>query len=172
MKTEKIVLGGGCFWCTEAVFARLSGVIAVMPGYAGGETDNPTYAQICTGHTGHAEVLEVTFDPSVVPLEELLAVFFAMHDPTTLNRQGADAGTQYRSVILCTTAGQEVRVRSALQKAQTQFSSPIVTEARQLETFSPAEKEHHQYFDRNQDAPYCTIVIAPKLEKLKDVLRP
>ncbi|MDD5041046.1 MAG: peptide-methionine (S)-S-oxide reductase MsrA [Candidatus Peribacteraceae bacterium] len=172
MKNEKIVLGGGCFWCTEAVYSRLPGVVSVMPGYAGGETKNPTYAQVGTGRTGHAEVLEVTFDSSVVPLEDILAVFFAMHDPTTLNRQGADTGTQYRSVILWTNAAQELRIMTALQKARTRFSSPIVTEVKQLETFFPAEEEHRRYYDRNQDAPYCSIVIAPKLEKLKDVLRP
>ncbi|OIO55635.1 peptide-methionine (S)-S-oxide reductase [Candidatus Peregrinibacteria bacterium CG1_02_54_53] len=170
MKTEKIILGGGCFWCTEAVFSRLPGVTAVMPGYAGGTVENPTYAQICTGQTGHAEVLEVTFDPDSVTLEEILAVFFAMHDPTSLNRQGADSGTQYRSIILCTTTEQEARVQSVLQKARTQFSSPIVTEVKLLKKFFPAETEHRRYYDRNQGDSYCTIVIAPKLKKLKDVL--
>ncbi|MDD5103250.1 MAG: peptide-methionine (S)-S-oxide reductase MsrA [Candidatus Peribacteraceae bacterium] len=169
---ERIVLGGGCFWCTEAVFQRVPGVLSVMPGYAGGETEHPTYAQVCTGRTGHAEVLEVTFDPGRLSLEDVLAVFFAAHDPTSPDRQGADAGTQYRSVILWTDPLQESKITAALQKAQTQFSSPIVTEVKLLKKFFPAEAEHRQYYDRNPEAPYCSMVIAPKLAKLRDVLRP
>lgn len=171
MKTETIVLGGGCFWCTEAVFQRVSGVVSVRPGYAGGVTPDPTYAQVSAGETGHAEVIEVVFDPSVVSLEDLLAVFFAAHDPTSLNAQGADTGTQYRSIILWTDPAQEPLIRAAMRKAQPHYAEPIVTHVAPLAGFTPAEEEHRRYYDRNPQAAYCRIVIAPKLAKLKELLR-
>ena len=168
-KTETIVFGGGCFWCTEAVFYELKGIVSVKPGYAGGTTPNPTYNQVSTGRTGHAEVIEITYDPSVIVFHDLLTVFFAVHDPTTLNRQGADIGTQYRSIILYTTENQKREAESYIQEINTSNTAggSVVTEVKPLELFYPAESYHEQYYARNQSEPYSQVVISPKLEKLQ-----
>ena len=167
---ETIVFGGGCFWCTEAVFMRLRGVTSVMSGYAGGETDNPTYDQVSGGKTGHAEVIKIDFDPAVIMLEDLLTVFFATHDPTTLNKQGHDVGTQYRSVVLYTTENQKVKVEKFIKDLDEadQGGKPIVTEVKPLEKFFEAEEYHRDYYSNNSSQPYCQIVISPKLKKLQD----
>jgi peptide-methionine (S)-S-oxide reductase len=167
-KTELATLGGGCFWCTEAVLERLPGVAQVVSGYAGGKVANPTYEQVCTGATGHAEVIQVTFDPAAVSYEKILEVFFAAHDPTTLNRQGADEGTQYRSVIYYHDAGQEKTAVRAKQAAQEHYSDPIVTEISPLTKFYPAEKYHQDYFKNNPNQGYCAYVIRPKVQKLQE----
>lgn len=167
-KTELATLGGGCFWCTEAVLERLPGVAQVVSGYAGGKVANPTYEQVCTGATGHAEVIQVTFDPAVVSYEKILEVFFAAHDPTTLNRQGADEGTQYRSVIFYHDAEQQKTAERAKQAAQEHYSDPIVTEISPLTKFYPAEKYHQDYFKNNPNQGYCAYVIRPKVKKLQD----
>ena len=168
MKTlEIIVFGGGCFWCTEALFVRLRGVRAVTPGYAGGNIPNPTYEMVCSQNTGHVEVIQVEFDPNVLPLEKLLEVFWQTHDPTTPNRQGNDVGSQYRSVILATTDAQKMIAETAKKRLEQSgaFSSPIVTEIQPLTAFFPAEKYHQNYFENNTNQPYCQLVIAPKLKK-------
>ena len=168
-KTEVAVFGGGCFWCTEAVFQELRGVISVMPGYAGGSVQNPTYEQVCAGKTGHAEVIRVEFDPSRISYRDLLAVFFASHDPTTLNRQGSDIGTQYRSVILYTTDDQKCAAEKYLTElnASGPGRTPVVTERKPLETFYEAEEYHRKYSLKNPNQAYCQLVIKPKLKKLK-----
>ncbi len=166
---EFIVLGAGCFWCVEAVFQDLSGVLAVNSGYTGGKTKNPTYKEICSGSTGHAEVVKITFDPKIITLSEILEVFFATHDPTTLNRQGADAGTQYRSAIFYTDENQKITAQKmidALTKSN-EFDNPIVTEVTKLGEFYEAEDYHQNYYNDNSNQPYCVFVINPKLEKLK-----
>jgi len=159
-------LGGGCFWCVEAVFETEPGVTAVASGYAGGKTVNPSYDEVCSGATGHAEVVQITFDPAQVSYARLRELFWQAHDPTTLNRQGADAGTQYRSIILCHDAAQKEIAEKSKTAAQEHFHSPIVTEIVPLDTFYPAENYHQDYFRRNGRAPYCQMVIAPKLRKL------
>ncbi|MBC7231375.1 MAG: peptide-methionine (S)-S-oxide reductase MsrA [Actinobacteria bacterium] len=164
---ETIVLGGGCFWCTEAFFRTVAGVVTVTPGYAGGFVSNPTYREVCDGATGHAEVVEVGFDPREVSLEEILEVFFSTHDPTSLNRQGADVGTQYRSIILYTDEAQRDRVERFIDSIREGYERPIVTEVKRLERFFPAEEYHHRYYERNPDQPYCRAVIAPKLARLR-----
>jgi methionine-S-sulfoxide reductase len=164
---EKIVLGGGCFWCTEAILNTLEGVVRATPGYAGGFTPDPTYRQVCDGATGHAEVVEVEFDPEVISLEDILDIFFASHDPTSLNRQGADVGTQYRSAILYDSEEQKERVEAFIPGVAKDYSMPIVTEVNKLERFYPAEEYHQRYFERNPDQPYCRAVISPKLAKLR-----
>jgi len=166
-KSASIILGGGCFWCVEALYERIDGVAAVESGYSAGEDPNPTYEEICTGKTGHAEVVKITFDPAVVSLETLLDFFWEAHDPTTLNRQGADVGTQYRSIILYANELQANAAKASLKKAQARFKDPIVTEIEELDTFFPAEKYHQDYFENNPNAPYCRFVIAPKLKKLE-----
>lgn len=166
MKSESIALGGGCFWCTEAVFRRVPGVVDVTPGYAGGFVPHPTYRQVCGGETGHAEVVLVSYHPEEVSLRELLEVFLASHDPTSLNRQGADVGTQYRSIILCTSEEQRRECERFLREAAQRYERPIVTEIRMLEAFYPAEEYHRRYYERNPQQPYCRLVIAPKLEKM------
>ena len=167
-RTEIAVFGGGCFWCTEAVFEQLKGVVSVMPGYAGGMIANPTYAQVCTGETGHAEVSRVEYDPSQLSYNDLLVVFFATHDPTSLNRQGADVGTEYRSVIFYTTDGQKRDAEALIGELNN--SDPagkrIVTEVVPLKAFYEAEDYHQEYYRNNSLAPYCQIVIDPKLRKL------
>lgn len=165
-KRETIVLGAGCFWCVEAVFERITGVLDVESGYTGGNVPNPTYKQISTGQTGHAEVTKVTFDPEHVSLAEILAVFWVSHDPTTLNRQGADVGTQYRSAIFYSTPEQMKIAQESLKKAQSEFSDKIVTEITELPTYYPAENYHQDYFNNNPNAGYCSYVIKPKLKKL------
>ena len=167
-KTEFAVFGGGCFWCTEAVFELLDGVTAVLPGFAGGNVPNPTYAQVCTGRTGHAEVSRIDFDPARISYGELLEVFFSTHDPTTLNRQGADVGTEYRSAIFYASAAQQRAAEgfiAELTEAKV-FDVPIVTEVQLLEAFYPAEDYHREYYRNNAYAPYCQFVIRPKLAKL------
>jgi peptide-methionine (S)-S-oxide reductase len=167
-KLKTAVFGGGCFWCIEAVFERVKGVVSVTSGYAGGETENPNYRDVCSGTTGHAEVVKIEYDPSIIGYEELLEVFWKAHDPTTLNRQGADAGTQYRSIILYTDREQrEIAEKSKkeLEKAGI-FKDPVVTEIKELEKFYPAEDYHQDYYQNNSSAGYCRVVIAPKLKKL------
>ncbi len=169
-KIESIVLGGGCFWCTETIFKQLRGVLAVVPGYAGGQTPNPSYEQVCSGATGHAEVIKVDFDTEQISVDELLSVFFSVHDPTTLNRQGHDIGTQYRSVIFFSTSEQELAVKNKIIELTSErtYSDPIVTEIKPLDKFYEAEDYHHDYFAKNPDQTYCQLVINPKLKKFKD----
>ncbi|MCU0254745.1 MAG: peptide-methionine (S)-S-oxide reductase MsrA [Acidobacteria bacterium] len=169
--TETATLGGGCFWCIEAVYERIQGVAEAVSGYAGGHTANPTYEEVCTGTTGHAEVVQVRFDPKVTSYREILKIFFAMHDPTTLDRQGADAGTQYRSIILTHSPAQQATAEALIREltADRVFDDPIVTEVAPLEVFYPAEVSHQEYYDRNPNAGYCRVVISPKLAKLKKV---
>ncbi len=164
--TQQITLAGGCFWCTEAVFVLIPGVVKSVSGYANGHTDKPTYQQVCSGTTGHAEVAQLTFDPAVVSLQELLAIFWKAHDPTTLNRQGADTGTQYRSGIYATSEEQLAVARASATSAQAGFRSPLVTEIAPLTSFWPAEDYHQSYFARNPEQSYCRATIPPKLKKL------
>lgn len=166
---EVVTLGGGCFWCTEAVFDDLKGVVDVVSGYSGGARPNPSYEQICTGATGHAEVVQVTFDPSVVSFSEILDVFFTVHDPTTLNRQGADVGTQYRSVIFYHTPEQQqvAQAKIAEINAANIWDAPIVTEVSPLTAFYPAEDYHQEYFRKNPYQGYCQVVVRPKVAKFR-----
>lgn len=164
---EQATLGAGCFWCVEAVFERLDGVKSVEAGYAGGTKANPTYEEVCTGTTGHAEVARITFDPSEISYETILEWFWKSHDPTTLNRQGADVGTQYRSVIFYHNDQQKAIAEQSKRKAQAMFNDPIVTEIQPLKAFYVAENYHQDYYRNNPNAPYCTFVIRPKLKKLK-----
>lgn len=166
-KTETATLGGGCFWCMEAVFERLPGVVSITSGFAGGRTANPTYQQVCTGDTGHAEVTQIVFDPAQISYAKLLDVFWQAHDPTTLNRQGADEGTQYRSIILYHSEAQKLAAEKSKAEAQKNFKHPIVTEIEPFTKFYPAEDYHQEYYDKNSNAVYCRIVIAPKLKKLE-----
>jgi len=172
--TEIAVFGGGCFWCTEAVFERLKGVVSVAPGFAGGTTENPTYAIVSHGNTGHAEVSRVEYDPSQISYNDLLTVFFATHDPTTLNRQGADVGTEYRSIILYSTEQQKREAEAFISRlGETDFKGrKIVTEVQPLTRFYEAEGYHHEYYRNNSSAPYCQVVISPKLEKLQKKFEP
>lgn len=167
MKSEVVDFGGGCFWCTEAVFELFKGVSKTAPGYAGGNVANPTYDDVCMGNTGHAEVLQIEYDPEIIPFDTLLEVFFTMHDPTTLNRQGADSGTQYRSIILYTTNEQKTAAEKFIANIQKEYTKPIVTEIKKLDKFYPAEQYHMKYYDKNPDAGYCSIVIGPKVYKVK-----
>ena len=166
---EIATLAGGCFWCLEAVFDELQGVVDVVSGYAGGRVPTPTYEQVCTGTTGHAEVVQVTFDPMVISFREILEVFFTIHDPTTLNRQGADVGTQYRSAIFYHTPEQKATAGAVIGDvtAARLYGNPIVTEVTALETFYPAEDYHRQYFERNPNQGYCRMVVAPKVGKFR-----
>ena len=168
--TETATLGGGCFWCTEAIFQMLPGVKSVASGYAGGTTENPSYKEVCTGNTGHAEVIQVTYDPQVVSYEKILETFWDAHDPTTLNRQGHDAGTQYRSIILYNNEAQKVAAEKSKAEAQKHFSSPIVTQIVPLKKFYKAEGYHQDYYRSNPDQPYCRFVIRPKVEKFEQKL--
>ena len=158
--------GAGCFWCVEAVFERLDGVQSVVSGYEGGENENPTYKQVCNGDTGHAEVVRITFDPEVISFEELLNLFWKMHDPTTLNSQGADHGTQYRSVIFYQSHEQRDAAEKSKAEAASSFADPVVTEISPASEFYEAEDYHQDYFRLNPQASYCSFVIAPKLQKL------
>jgi peptide-methionine (S)-S-oxide reductase len=167
-------LGGGCFWCLEAVYAELQGVLRVESGYSGGTVERPTYQQVCSGDTGHAEVVQITFDPAQISFREILEVFFDIHDPTTLNRQGADVGTQYRSAIFYHSDEQKAvaeQVIGDLEKAGT-WSDPIVTEVTPFEAFYPAEEYHRNYYALNTNRPYCRAVIAPKLGKFRKLYAP
>lgn len=169
MSLETTTLGGGCFWCLEAVFDRLQGVTDVVSGYAGGRRPNPSYEQVCSGATGHAEVVRVTFDPAITSYREILEVFFAIHDPTTLNRQGADQGTQYRSVIFYHSDEQKQVAEEVMRDlaAQKLYDDPIVTELSPAPEFYPAEEYHQTYFERNPDQGYCRVVVAPKVAKFR-----
>jgi peptide-methionine (S)-S-oxide reductase len=162
-------LGGGCFWCLEAVFENLEGVGRVESGYSGGELPNPSYEQVCSGATGHAEVVQVHFDPDVITFREILEVFFAIHDPTTLNRQGADVGSQYRSVIFYESPEQREIAESVIEALESEriWASPIVTELAPLPEFYPAGQYHQEYYRRNSGQPYCRVVIEPKVAKLR-----
>lgn len=166
-KTQLATFGGGCFWCTEAVFELLPGVKRVESGYAGGHVPNPTYKQVCTGETGHAEVIRIEFDPAVVSYDRLVEVFFEAHDPTTLNRQGADEGTQYRSVIYYHDEAQKAAAEKGKAAAQAHFDDPIVTEISPLPKYYPAEDYHQDYFKNNPNQGYCSFVIRPKVTKLQ-----
>src|SRR5690554_3458599 len=169
MATELATLGGGCFWCLEAAYGAVEGIEAVQSGYAGGDVPNPSYQQVCTGRTGHAEVVQLRYAPEVIGYRDLLEIFFTLHDPTTLNRQGADVGTQYRSVIFHHDEEQR-RIAEELMRELSEagiWQDPIVTQLEPLPTFYPAEDYHRDYYVRNTEQPYCQVVIAPKLSKLR-----
>lgn len=165
---QSIVLGGGCFWCIEAVFKRIDGIKATRPGYAGGHMDNPEYKKVCQGSTGHAEVVQIDFDSEIISLDAVLDIFWKAHDPTTLNRQGHDVGTQYRSIILYADETQKNAAEASLKKLQTLqiYPNPPVTEIIPLKKFWPAEEYHKDYFEDNRNQGYCRLVIEPKLKKL------
>ena len=168
---EQATFGAGCFWCVEAVFQRLNGVKSVVSGYAGGTVNNPTYKEVCSGLTGHAEVAQITYDPGIITYEELLEVFWKTHDPTTLNRQGGDVGTQYRSVVFYHNEAQKKLAeyyKSKLDESEV-FDDPIVTEISELPEFFEAEDYHRNYFDNNPTQPYCSVVIGPKVQKMEQV---
>lgn len=167
MKTEKATLGGGCFWCVEAAYERLPGVLSVTSGYAGGQTENPTYEQIGTGQTGHAEVVQIEYDPGKLSYQKIIDLFWEAHDPTTLNRQGADVGTQYRSIILTANDEEKTMAEASRSRAQAGFSSPIVTEIVPLEKFYPAEDYHQDFYRENPMHPYNLAVTRPKLKKFQ-----
>jgi peptide-methionine (S)-S-oxide reductase len=166
--TETATLAGGCFWCTEAVFKRLKGVESVLPGYTGGTVTNPTYKQVCSGTTGHAEAVQVKFDPSVISYEDILHVFFKLHDPTTLNRQGADVGTQYRSGIWYEDEEQKQTAERVIAEVNESklYDSPVVTEVSPATDYYEAEDYHLDFYDQNRSYPYCRVIIDPKIEKL------
>lgn len=170
--SKQAIFGGGCFWCLEALFQRLPGVIHVQSGFAGGTTKNPTYEEVCTGKTGHAEVIEITYDPKKISYDQLLDFFWRAHDPTTLNRQGADIGTQYRSIILTTTPEQQNLATLSKKKAQGSFRHSIVTGIKPLGIFYPADISHQDYYRQHPNAPYCRAVIAPKLEHFSKTVVP
>lgn len=165
MTKKRVVLGGGCFWCTEAVFVNVKGVLSVVSGYTGGKRANPTYENVCTGATGHAEIIDIAYDADVVSLSELLDIFFAVHNPTTLNAQGADKGTQYRSVVYYDSDEEKELILKAIDKAQKNYSEKIVTEVSLLGDVYPAEAYHQNYYNLNSSQGYCQVVIAPKLQK-------
>jgi len=173
MAIEQATLGGGCFWCLDAAFRRLHGVLSVVSGYAGGQVPDPDYRQVCTGTTGHAEVVQLTYDPVVIDYETLLHVFFSLHDPTTLNRQGADVGTQYRSVIFYHSDAQREEAERLIARLTQEkvWANPIVTDLVPLPDFYSAEDYHQDYFHRNPDQGYCRVVIAPKLAKVRERYR-
>ncbi|NCN07105.1 peptide-methionine (S)-S-oxide reductase MsrA [Candidatus Falkowbacteria bacterium] len=165
---QEIILGGGCFWCTEAVFAGMAGVIETYPGYSGGTTANPTYEQVCSGTTGHAEVMKLVYDEEVLPPHKILQIFFTMHDPTSLNKQGNDTGTQYRSVIYYTSPDQQKIIEDFIAEAAKDYTKPIVTEVKPLDQFYSAEDYHYNYFKNNPEQAYCSFVIAPKVKKIQE----
>jgi peptide-methionine (S)-S-oxide reductase len=167
-KLETATFGGGCFWCAEAIFQRIPGVKSVVSGFAGGTTANPTYEEVCTGATGHAEVVQIKFDPSILTYDKLLEVFWEAHDPTTLNRQGNDSGTQYRSIILYTNDAQKAAAEKSKAEAARHLSAPITTQIVPLAHFYPAEKYHQNYYNEHQSQGYCQFIIRPKLRKLID----
>ena len=165
---EVATLANGCFWCTEAIFSRVKGIKSVIPGYSGGKTNNPSYEQVCTGITGHAEAIQIEYDPKIISFEKILDIFWHTHDPTTLNRQGNDVGTQYRSAIFYHDENQKniaERTRKELEKEGV-FKNPIVTEIIPFSNFFPAENYHKEYYENNRNAPYCSFVIDPKVQKL------
>ncbi len=167
MTTEIATLGGGCFWCLEAAYNELAGILNVQSGYAGGHVDHPSYKQVCSGTTGHAEVVQITFDPAVISYDEILKVFFTIHDPTTLNRQGGDVGTQYRSVIFTHSPAQAQAAQAAIAEFSGIWPGKIVTEVKPVPAFYQAEPEHDNYFARNPYAGYCQAVVAPKVAKVR-----
>ena len=169
--TELATLGGGCYWCTEAIYQMLPGVKSVQSGFAGGSKDNPTYEEVCTGATGHAEVIEVEYDPSVITYEKLLHTFWEAHDPTTLNRQGPDSGTQYRSIILYKTPEEKATAEKSKAEAQKNFKDPIVTQIVPLKKFWKADDYHQNYFRTHPNQPYCRTIIRPKVEKFEEKLK-
>ncbi len=171
MATEIATLGGGCFWCTEAVFQQMAGITAVESGYTGGQVVNPSYEQICEGTTGHAEVVRLSFDPAVVSFREILEVFFTIHDPTTLNRQGNDVGTQYRSVIYYHTPQQQETARQVISEMANVWDAPIVTELSPAVTYYKAESYHQNYFRQNPLQGYCAFIVAPKVSKFRQTFR-
>ncbi len=164
---KSIVLGGGCFWCTQAVLDMFKGVVKTTPGYAGGTTKNPTYEQVCTGTTGHAEVIKVDFDSDVVNLEKILEIFFKAHDPTSVNKQGADTGSQYRSIILYYDDAERMTIEAYIKRIQPNYKKPIVTEVKKLDSFYESEDYHKDYYKNNPFQPYCLVVIRPKIAKIK-----
>jgi peptide-methionine (S)-S-oxide reductase len=170
-KTEIATLAGGCFWCTEAIFKRLKGVISVLPGYAGGHIKNPSYDQVCSGTSGHAESLQIEFDPTQISFEKILDVFWHTHNPTTLNRQGNDVGSQYRSAIFYHSKKQEELAQKSKAQIEKEgvYTDPIVTEIIPFTNFYIAENYHKDYFDKNQEAPYCSTIISPKIKKLLEI---
>jgi len=170
---EKATLGGGCFWCTEAIYKQLNGIESVMPGYSGGHIKNPSYKEVCTGRTGHAEVVQVEFDPTVVSYTEVLEVFFSTHNPTTLNRQGADVGTQYRSAVFFHSEEQKQIAEKVINLFEevNVYKEPIVTEVTGFDKFYPAEDYHKNYFAQNKNQPYCQMVVAPKIEKFEKIFK-
>ncbi len=162
-----VTIAGGCFWCTEAIFKDLKGVNSVIPGYSGGNVENPSYQDVCTGETGHAESVQIDFDKKIISFETLLEVFFKLHDPTTLNKQGADEGTQYRSAIFYTDEKQKEIAEKAIKKAQNDYKNKIVTEVTEFKNFYPADPSHKDYYFKHRNQPYCMLVIDPKINKLK-----
>jgi len=168
MALKSIVFGGGCFWCGEAIFRRLKGVAKVTSGYAGGKTPNPTYGSVCSSKTNHAEVVKIEYDPAAAKFETLLELFFAMHDPASIDHQGSDTGTQYRSIILYSSAGQKKAAEGFMKKISGECAKPIATELEKLDAFYPAESRHMNYYENNRYQPYCALVISPKLKKLKE----
>ncbi|HEX6540033.1 MAG TPA: peptide-methionine (S)-S-oxide reductase MsrA [Candidatus Dormibacteraeota bacterium] len=167
-RRESATLGGGCFWCLDAAYREIRGVTRVVSGYAGGDVPDPSYEQVCTGRTGHAEVVQVEFDPEVIAYGDILDVFWSVHDPTTKNRQGADVGTQYRSVIFTGDDAQMAAARASAAAIQEAWPNPVVTEIEPLRTFYPAEEYHQDYFARNPNQGYCQVVINPKLQKVRE----
>jgi len=170
---EKATLGGGCFWCTEAVYKELNGVIEVQPGYSGGHVKNPAYREVCNGTTGHAEVVQITYDPQIVSFSEILEVFFMTHNPTTLNRQGNDVGTQYRSAIFYHSEEQKQTAEKVIRLFEEEkvYDDPIVTEVTAFDAFYKAEDYHKNYFEKNKNQPYCQFVVAPKVEKFRKIFK-
>ena len=169
-KNNTIVLGGGCFWCTEATFKMLKGIISVIPGYAGGTVKNPTYEDVCSGKTGHAEVIKIEYNPEIISIKTIFTVFFATHDPTTINKQGADVGEQYRSIILYTTENQKISAENFINELNqsNEKGVPIVTEIKPLDEFYEAENYHKNYYENHKNQSYCQVVINPKLEMVKE----
>lgn len=167
---ESIILGGGCFWCTEEIYKEIKGVESVTPGYSGGSTPNPNYDAVCEGDTGHAEVIKVEFDPNVISLDQLLDVFWDIHDPTSLNKQGNDVGTEYRSIVLYLNDDQKQKVENSINTLNNsqELNKPVVTEVKKLEKFYPAEDYHKDYFSKNPLLPYCSLVISPKIKHFKE----
>jgi peptide-methionine (S)-S-oxide reductase len=168
--TEKATLAGGCFWCLEAIFRKVNGIYKVVSGYTGGITDSPSYESVCTGNTGHTEAVQLTYDPQRISYKQILEIFFEIHDPTTLNRQGADIGSQYRSAIFYHNKKQREAAEKMIRKlnAAQRWRNPIVTEINPLKNFYPAEEYHHKYFERNPEQTYCRLVISPKLNKFRE----
>lgn len=172
-RKEEAVLGGGCFWCTEAIYSRVKGVLKIEPGYAGGHVPNPSYELVCTGTTGHAEVVRITFDPDIISYKDIVGIFWYAHNPTALNRQGNDIGTQYRSIILYNDESQRKIAEQSMKAASESgdFEEAFVTEVEALDIFYPAEEYHYDYFANNPAQPYCSAVIAPKVQHFLDVYK-